>query len=68
MAPSWSPTPSKLTAGFGAMMAQPDARAGVADAARTARWRRWAARSSARWHSLDPYLMQLRLQQRADDA
>ena len=34
MAPSRSPTPSKLTAGFGALLAQPEVRARVADAAR----------------------------------
>jgi 3-deoxy-D-manno-octulosonic-acid transferase len=58
--------PSKLTAALGAMMAQPEARARVAEAARTT----IAALGGAlerTLQSLDPYLMQLRLQ-RADDA
>ena len=58
--------PSKLTATLGAMMAQPEARARVAEAARTT----IAALGGAlerTLQSLDPYLMQLRLQ-RADDA
>lgn len=57
---------TKLTAGLAAMMAQPDVRAGVADAA----YRTVTALGGALERtlaSLDPYLMQLRLQ-RADDA
>lgn len=58
--------PSKLAAALGAMIAQPEARARVAEAARTT----IAALGGAlerTLQSLDPYLMQLRLQ-RADDA
>jgi len=58
--------PSKLTAALGAMMAQPETRARVAEAARTT----IAALGGAlerTLQSLDPYLMQLRLK-RADDA
>ena len=58
--------PSKLTAGLAAMMARPDVRAGVADAA----YRTVTALGGALERtltSLDPYLMQLRLL-RADDA
>lgn len=60
------PDTTKLTAAFGAMMAQPDARASVADAA----YRTVTALGGAlerTLQSLDPYLMQLRLQQ-AEDA
>lgn len=60
------PDASKLTAALGAMMARPDARAGVADAA----YRTVTALGGAlerTLQSLDPYLMQLRLQ-RAEDA
>jgi 3-deoxy-D-manno-octulosonic-acid transferase len=58
--------PSKLIAGLAAMMAQPEMRASVADAA----YRTVTALGGALERtlaSLDPYLMQLRLQ-RADDA
>jgi len=58
---------SKLTAAFGALLAQPEARARVADAARTT----VAALGGAlerTLQSLDPYLMQLRLRQRAGNA
>ena len=58
---------SKLTAGIAAMMAQPEARAGVADAARTTVEALGGALERT-LQSLDPYLMQLRLRQRADNA
>jgi len=57
---------TKLTAGLGAMMARPDIRAGVADAA----YRTVTALGGALERtltSLEPYLMQLRLQ-RTEDA
>lgn len=59
--------PSKLTAGFGAMLAQAEARARVADAARTTVDALGGALERT-LKSLDPYLMQLRLRQRADNA
>jgi 3-deoxy-D-manno-octulosonic-acid transferase len=58
---------SKLTAAFGSLLSQDEARARVADAARTT----VDALSGAldrTLQSLDPYLMQLRLRQRADNA
>jgi 3-deoxy-D-manno-octulosonic-acid transferase len=61
------PDVSKLTAAFGALLAQGETRARVADAARTT----VEALSGAldrTLKSLDPYLMQLRLRQRADNA
>jgi 3-deoxy-D-manno-octulosonic-acid transferase len=57
---------SKLTAGFAALLAQPEARARVAEAARTT-VERLSGALERTLHSLDPYLMQLRLQ-RADNA
>ena len=56
---------SKLTAALGAMLAQPEARARLADAA----YRTVSALGGAlerTLQSLDPYLMQLRLQQAGD--
>ncbi len=58
---------SKLTAGFGALMAQPAACVGVADAAR-ATVEGLSGALERTLQSLDPYLMQLRLRQRADNA
>jgi 3-deoxy-D-manno-octulosonic-acid transferase len=61
------PDASKLTAAFGSLLAQAETRARVADAARTT----VEALSGAldrTLKSLDPYLMQLRLRQRADNA
>jgi len=58
---------SKLTAAFGSLLSQGEARARVANAARTT----VDALSGAldrTLQSLDPYLMQLRLRQRADNA
>jgi len=58
---------SKLTASFAALLAQPEARARVADAARvTVEGLSGALERTVQ--SLDPYLMQLRLRQRADNA
>ena len=57
----------KLTAGFGALLAQTEARARVADAARTTVDALGGALERT-LQSLDPYLMQLRLHQRADNA
>jgi 3-deoxy-D-manno-octulosonic-acid transferase len=61
------PDASKLTAALGSLLAQAETRARVADAARTT----VEALSGAldrTLKSLDPYLMQLRLRQRADNA
>jgi len=58
---------SKLTAGFGALLTQPEARARVADAAR-ATVEALGGALERTLQSLDPYLMQLRLRQRADNA
>ena len=57
----------KLTAGIGALMAQPEVRARVADAAR-ATVDSLSGALERTLQSLDPYLMQLRLRQRADNA
>jgi 3-deoxy-D-manno-octulosonic-acid transferase len=59
--------PSKLTAGFGALLAQAEARARVADAAR-ATVEALGGGLERTLKSLDPYLMQLTLRQRADNA
>jgi 3-deoxy-D-manno-octulosonic-acid transferase len=58
---------SKLTAGFGALLAQPEARARVAEAARTT-VEGLSGALERTLQSLDPYLMQLRLRQRAGHA
>ncbi len=58
---------NKLAAGFAALLARPEARARVAGAARTTVDRLSGALERA-LHSLEPYLMQLGLQQRADNA
>jgi 3-deoxy-D-manno-octulosonic-acid transferase len=58
---------SKLTAGFAALLAHPEARTRVAEAARTT-VERLSGALERTLHSLEPYLMQLRLQQRADNA
>ena len=58
---------SKLTAGFGALLAQPAARVRVADAAR-ATVEGLSGALERTLQSLDPYLMQLRLRQKADNA
>ncbi len=58
---------SKLTAALGAMMAQPEARSRVAEAARMTIESLGGALERT-LQSLDPYLMQLRLHQRADNA
>ena len=58
---------SKLTASFGAMLAQTEARARVAEAAR-ATVDALGGGLERTLKSLDPYLMQLRLRQRADNA
>ena len=58
---------SKLTAAFSALIAQPAARASLADAARTTVEGLGGALERT-LQSLDPYLMQLRLRQRADNA
>jgi 3-deoxy-D-manno-octulosonic-acid transferase len=58
---------SKLTAGFAALMAQPAVRASVADAARVTVEGLGGALERT-LQSLDPYLMQLRLHQRIDNA
>jgi 3-deoxy-D-manno-octulosonic-acid transferase len=58
---------SKLTAAIGALMAQPEVRARVAEAARTTVEALGGALERT-LQSLDPYLMQLRLRQRADNA
>jgi 3-deoxy-D-manno-octulosonic-acid transferase len=58
---------SRLTAGFGAWLAAPDARARVAEAARTTVDALGGALERT-LQSLDPYLMQLRISQRARDA
>jgi len=58
---------SKLTAALGAMMAQPEARTHVAEAARMTVESLGGALERT-LQSLDPYLMQLRLHQRADNA
>ena len=57
----------KLTAGIDALMAQPEVRARVADAAR-ATVDSLSGALERTLQSLDPYLMQLRLRQRADNA
>ena len=59
--------PSKLTAAFAALLARPDVRARVAEAARTSIEALGGALERT-LQSLDPYLMQLRLHQRADNA
>ena len=59
--------PSKLTASLAAMLARPDARAHVAETARTTIAALGGALENT-LQSLDPYLMQLRLHQRADNA
>ena len=59
--------PSKLTASFGALLAQAEARARVADAAR-ATVEALGGGLERTLKSLDPYLMQLTLRQRADNA
>jgi 3-deoxy-D-manno-octulosonic-acid transferase len=58
---------SKLTAGFGALLAQPAARARLADTAR-ATVEGLSGALERTLQSLDPYLMQLRLRQRAGNA
>ncbi|MGA2565953.1 MAG: 3-deoxy-D-manno-octulosonic acid transferase [Pseudolabrys sp.] len=58
---------SKLTAALGAMMAQPEARTRIAEAARMTVESLGGALERA-LQSLDPYLMQLRLHRRADNA
>jgi 3-deoxy-D-manno-octulosonic-acid transferase len=58
---------SKLTAAFAALMAQPDVRARVAGNARTT-VEDLSGALERTLQSLDPYLMQLRLQQRAGNA
>lgn len=58
---------SKLTAAFGALIRQPATCAAVADAAR-ATVEGLSGGLERTLHSLDPYLMQLRLRQRADHA
>jgi len=58
---------SKLPAALGAMMAQPEARTRIAEAARMTVESLGGALERA-LQSLDPYLMQLRLHQRADNA
>lgn len=58
---------SKLTAAIAALMAQPEARARLADAAR-ATVDRLSGALERTLQSLDPYLMQLRLRQRVDNA
>jgi len=57
----------RLTAGLGALLAQPAARASVADAARTTVEALGGALDRT-LQSLEPYLMQLQLRQRADHA
>lgn len=57
----------KLPAALAALMGQPQARARVANAAR-ATIESLSGALERTLHSLEPYLMQLRLQQRADDA
>ena len=59
--------PSKLTASFGALLAQAEARARVADAARPT-VEALGGGLERTLKSLDPYLMQLTLRQRADNA
>ena len=58
---------SKLTAGFGALLAQPAVRVRAADAAR-ATVEGLSGALERTLQSLDPYLMQLRLRQRAGHA
>ncbi len=58
---------SKLAAGFAALLAQAAARERVAKSARTT-VERLSGALERTLQSLDPYLMQLRLQQRADNA
>jgi 3-deoxy-D-manno-octulosonic-acid transferase len=58
---------SKLSASFAALLARSDARARVADAAR-ATVENLSGALERTLQSLDPYLMQLRLRQRADNA
>jgi 3-deoxy-D-manno-octulosonic-acid transferase len=58
---------SKLTAALGAMLAQPEMRCRVADAAR-AIVDSLSGALERTLHSLDPYLMQLRLERRDDNA
>jgi 3-deoxy-D-manno-octulosonic-acid transferase len=58
---------SKLAAGFASLMAQPTARMRAADAAR-ATVEGLSGALERTLQSLDPYLMQLRLRQRADNA
>jgi 3-deoxy-D-manno-octulosonic-acid transferase len=55
---------SKLTAGFGALLAQPEGRARIATAAKTT-VEGLSGALERTLQSLDPYLMQIRLRQRA---
>ena len=66
-APSRSPMRATLTAGFAALLAQVEKRARVAAAAR-ATVERLSGALERTEQALDPYLMQLRLHQRADNA
>ena len=59
---------SKLTAALAAMLTQPDARAHVADDRAARRSTALGGALENTLQSLDPYLMQLRLHQRADNA
>ena len=61
------PDESKLTAAFSALITEPAARASLADAARTTVEGLGGALERT-LQSLDPYLMQLRLRQQADNA
>ncbi len=58
---------SKLTAAFGSMLTRPDVRTRVAETARTTIEALGGALENT-LQSLDPYLMQLRLHQRTDNA
>ena len=58
---------SKLTASFGTLLTQAEARSRIADAARTT-VEALGGGLDRTLKSLDPYLMQLRLRQRADNA
>ncbi len=58
---------SKLTASFGSLLTQAEARSRIADAARTT-VEALGGGLERTLKSLDPYLMQLRLRQRADNA
>jgi 3-deoxy-D-manno-octulosonic-acid transferase len=58
---------SKLTASFGTLLTQAEARSRIADAARTT-VEALGGGLERTLKSLDPYLMQLRLRQRADNA